>query len=121
MGRTLMGTLRTGSLFGVRGKCRYDNHESVTLVGGQWKGESSGSFYCDLAPTDQCTTCAGRGFHEVRGAMVEHLESDGHPTEVIGGVKVARKPCPPCKGSGYVSGPHHPWRHEHPGPVRNGE
>jgi hypothetical protein len=103
----------------TRGKCSHgDSHESVRLVDGEWWGETTNDTACPYAPEDQCVTCAGRGFHEVRGQAAEQLALDGHPVDVVGGEKVARKPCPPCRGSGYQPGPHWPWRWPQPPPLR---
>jgi hypothetical protein len=113
---------RTTLLTVVRGKCGYWEpklrHESVRLTGGEWFGESSRGRECPYAPQDQCPTCQGRGFHELRGPAAEQAALDGLPVEMSGGEKVARKPCPPCRGSGYVPGPHWPYRFPQPPPLR---
>jgi hypothetical protein len=122
MSRRLLVDLRAGQVFTrlvERGKCRYGpRHESVRMTDGEWWGESSGHYECELAPPDPCQLCQGRGFHEVRGAAAEQAEIDGHPTEMHAGEKIARKPCPPCRGSGWQPGPHWPYRHEQPPPLR---
>lgn len=109
---------RTSLLTVVRGKCRYDRHESVRLVDGEWWGESSRGYECALAPEHQCTVCQGRGFHELRGAEAEQAALDGLPVQEQGGEKVVRKPCAPCRGVGYVPGPHWPYRFPEPPPLR---
>jgi hypothetical protein len=134
MARTLMGSIRTGKWWGgVRGKCRYGpSHESVSLIGDQWQGESTGSFYCDLAPQDVCESCGGAGEVEVTAEEAALLQFDGpeaywgdgdrsgHTSGRTDAWGDGKKyiPCPPCRGRGYVPGAHHPWRHPHPGPVR---
>lgn len=122
MPRTFGADLRTGNVlrWGVtRGKCRYGpSHESVALAGEEWIGESSGTAECDFAPQDTCTTCDGRGFHELRGQAAEQAALEGHPAEMVGGELVARRPCPPCAGLGQVPGPHWPWRWPQPPPLR---
>jgi hypothetical protein len=116
MGRTLAGIWRTGSLFGVRGKCRYSNHESVSLVGDQWMGESTGSLHCELAPTEPCEECGATGLVELTGDEAQLATYDEGAQALPGGR--VRKPCPPCRGRGFRPGPHWPWRHPMPGPVQ---
>lgn len=120
MPRKLIDDWRAGQLFTwtvTRGKCSYgDNHESVRLVGGQWKGETWDSFDCDHAPRDVCPICKGEGSREVSAAEAELLTYDG--TEAV---QDGRKPCEECEASGWVPGPHWPWRHPHPGPVQRGK
>lgn len=86
----------------TRAKCRYGpSHESVALVDGEWWGEDTRDFGCCMAPSDTCPVCDGAG-------GVEPEEG-----EVLIGAT-----CPLCLGSGEVPGPHWPWRHDHPGPLR---
>jgi hypothetical protein len=98
----------------VRGKCRYDRHESVRLVGDEWWGESSHSAECALAPAEVCATCSGSG--QVPLTPAEEAAYDGQEAH-----KPAGKPCPPCMGKGFVPGPHWPYRHPKPPPLRSGK
>lgn len=72
------------------------------LVGDEWWGEDTNDYGCSMAPTDECPVCDGTGdvAPEEPG---EHLLGPG---------------CPLCLGTGEVPGPHWPWRHDHPGPLR---
>jgi hypothetical protein len=114
MPRKLLDDVRAGQFLAwavTRGKCSYgDRHESVRQVAGQWYGESSNSLDCDYAPQDQCTVCAGRG----------RVELDANDPARFDGSNTKDRQCEPCRGTGYVPGPHWPWRHPHPGPVRRG-
>lgn len=118
MPRTLLNDWRTGHLFRTptRGKCRYDRHESVTLVDGQWWGESSRGFECALAPEDPCTACGTRGEVEAVPDEKGLLQFDG-PQFMWGDGKIW-KTCEDCNGSGYVPGPHWPYRWPQPPPLR---
>lgn len=106
---------RTSLLTVVRGKCGWQDarHESVRLVGGEWFGEDSRSFECPFAPRDPCPVCQTAGEVEISAAEAELAQYDG--TE---GAQRLRKPCLPCQGSGYVPGPHWPYRFPQPPPLR---
>lgn len=104
---------RTSLLTVVRGKCRYDRHESVRLVGGEWWGEDSRSSECPLAPEDVCPVCDGAGELELSPSEAQLAQYDG--TEASWD---KRKPCVPCQGSGFVPGPHWPYRFPQPPPLR---
>jgi len=119
MGRKLWHDWLAGQVFTalvIRGKCRYERHESVRLVDGQWWGESSRGFECPLAPEDTCPVCDGAGEIEVSAAQAALAQYDG-PAEHAAAQR-NRKPCTPCRGSGYVPGPHWPYRHDQPAPLR---
>lgn len=103
---------RTSLLTVVRGKCRYDRHESVRLVDGEWWGESSRSVECAYAPQNVCPVCQGAGEVEIPAAEAQLAQYDG------AGPAQRRKPCLPCAGSGYVPGPHWPYRFPEPPPLR---
>lgn len=100
---------RTSLLTLVRGKCRYDRHESVRLVDNEWWGEWSRSSECPLAPEQQCPTCSGTG-------EVEVTAQEGRDGTENTWTKT--KPCEPCGGVGYVPGPHWPYRFPQPPPLR---
>lgn len=93
-----------------RGKCGYWEsnlrHESVRLAGGQWLGEDSYSYECPFAPPDVCPVCEGTG----------RLDPDDRydGTEASWGPRQ----CIPCGGTGYVPGPHWPYRFPKPPPLR---
>ena len=117
MSRRLLIDLLAGQTFTrvvLRGKCRYERHESVRLVDGEWWGESSRAFGCPLAPQDTCSSCGGAGFHELKPDAVEQFD-DNVEKQPNGTV---RKPCLPCRGKGYVPGPHWPYRHDCPPPLK---
>lgn len=101
----------------VRGKCGYWEtglrHESVRLVRGQWFGEDSRSYECPFAPPDQCPVCKGRGEIELSPSEAELARYDG--TEM--NWRKAKR-CMPCGGTGYVPGPHWPYRFPQPPPLR---
>lgn len=107
---------RTSLLTVVRGKCRYERHESVRLVGGEWWGEDSRSSECSLAPEDTCPVCDGAGEIGLPAAESALAQYDG--TEAVWQGRPVRKPCLPCQGSGYVPGPHWPYRFPQPPPLR---
>jgi hypothetical protein len=97
-----------------RGKCRYGpRHESVQLVDGEWLGEDSYSYECALAPEQQCTVCAGAGEIELSAAEAQLAQYDEAQ-----GATTRKKPCLPCRGLGYVAGPHWPFRFPEPPPLR---
>lgn len=106
MPRTLLNDWRTGHLFRTptRGKCKYDRHESVTLVDGQWWGETSHQFECDLAPQDVCQMCQGAGEAQPTEAEAVAAQYES-PAD-----RPRPKPCPNCRGSGYQPGPHWPFQ-----------
>lgn len=114
MPRHLLDDLFAGQLTTwtvVRAKCRYGpSHESVRLVDGQWWGEDCRDFECSLAPQDTCPVCDGAGAIMLTGAEAELARFDG--------ARPTGRPCPPCDGTGYVPGPHWPWRYEQPPPLR---
>lgn len=103
---------RTSLLTVVRGKCRYDRHESVRLVDGEWWGESSRGYECAFAPEHQCPVCNGAGEIEISVSEAELAQYDG------AGPPKNRKPCRPCGATGYVPGPHWPYRYPEPPPLR---
>ena len=107
---------RTTLLTVVRGKCGYWaqnlRHESVRLVDNQWFGEDSRSYECPFAPQAPCPVCQGAGFIELPVAEAALAQYDGHTNNPT------RKPCLPCAGSGYVPGPHWPYRFPQPPPLR---
>jgi hypothetical protein len=114
MGRLLDDFLYRTSLFTVvRGKCRYDRHESVRLVSGEWWGEDSRSSECAWAPEDVCPVCTGAGFVELSREEAQLSQYDGADT-----ADARRKPCVPCDGTGFVPGPHWPYRFPQPPPLR---
>jgi hypothetical protein len=85
----------------TRAKCRYGpSHESVTLVDGEWRGEDSNDFGCVMAPSDPCPVCDGVDLSKTDEGFL------------VGAT------CPLCHGTGRVPGPHWPWRHDHPGPLK---
>jgi hypothetical protein len=93
-----------------RGKCRYGpSHESVRRAGDFWLGESTNMYACVMAPKELCPRCDGRGRIE--------LTPEELALEQASQSNVRDKPCPPCEATGYIPGPHHPWRHDHPGPL----
>jgi hypothetical protein len=95
----------------TRGKCSYgDNHESVSLIGDCWLGESTNLFGCVMAPRDPCSICQGLGTVPLDPAELEAEQANAASV-------VRDKPCGPCNGSGRVPGPHWPWGHDHPGPL----
>jgi hypothetical protein len=98
----------------IRGKCRYDRHESVRMVDGQWWGESSRGFECFLAPQDPCPVCDGKGYIEIQLSEAELAQFDG-PADAAA---ATRQSCGPCGGGGYVPGPHWPYRHDCPPPLK---
>lgn len=108
----LAGQVLTGTV--VRGKCRYDRHESVRLVGGEWWGESSRSAECAWAPEDVCPICDGRGYVEIPLAEAQLSQYDG-PEDAE---RARRKLCQPCGTTGFVPGPHWPYRFPQPPPLR---
>lgn len=119
MSRRLLIDLLAGQTFTrvvLRGKCRYERHESVRLVDGQWWGESSRAFECPLAPQDVCPVCNGAGEVAVPAAEAALSQYDG--TEENQAAQRGHKRCLPCRGSGYVPGPHWPYRHDCPPPLR---
>lgn len=106
---------RTSLLTVVRGKCRYGpRHESVRLVDGEWWGEDSRGPECPLAPETQCPVCDGRGEVELSPSEAQLAQYDGTQNAE----RLKKKPCLPCRGSGYVSGPHWPYRFPEPPPLR---
>lgn len=108
---------RTSLLTVVRGKCGYWEsnlrHESVRLVDNQWLGEDSRSYECPYAPPDTCPTCDGAGEIELPAAAAELASYDG-----TGAAPKAKVPCLTCAGSGFVPGPHWPYRFPQPPPLR---
>lgn len=95
----------------TRGKCSYGpNHESVSLIGDAWLGESTNQFGCVMAPRDPCSACGGMGRIPLSPQELAAEQADAAST-------VRDKPCLPCTGLGTVPGPHWPWRHDHPGPL----
>lgn len=107
---------RTSLLTIVRGKCRYDRHESVRLVDGQWWGESSRSFECAWAPEHTCPKCDGKGFLVVSAFEAQMAQYDGD--EHYNGPAGTQKVCPGCAGTCYLPGPHWPYRFPEPPPLR---
>jgi hypothetical protein len=101
---------RTSLLTIVRGKCGYWErqlrHESVRLVGGQWLGEDTYSYECPFAPPDVCPVCEGTGKLDPSDRY-DGAEDSWEP-----------RPCIPCGGTGYVPGPHWPYRFPKPPPLR---
>lgn len=93
-----------------RGKCRYNNHESCSLSGDCWLGESTNLFGCVMAPRDPCSNCGGVGTVPLTAQELAAEQADAANT-------VREKRCEPCQGLGSVPGPHWPWRHDHPGPL----
>lgn len=83
----------------VRGKCRYCS-ASVAQAHFGWADEAGGAdpYECLSAPAVQCPPCAGEG--RVR----DERESLRLGREVF-------DRCGPCRGRGFVPGPHWPWRH----------
>jgi hypothetical protein len=120
MPRKLLDDLRADQFLKwnvVRGKCSYgDNHESVRQIGDQWWGEDGNSFDCPFAPQDVCEPCGGLGYIEIEMSEAELAQFDG-PEQAAA---AARQVCTACDGTGFVPGPHWPWRHPHPGPVLRG-
>lgn len=104
---------RTSLLTVVRGKCRYYRHESVRLVGGEWWGEDSRGSECPYAPEDVCPVCTGAGFVEMSLDEAALAQYDGTEADAT-----RRKPCVPCHKSGFVPGPHWPYRFPQPPPLR---
>lgn len=113
MPRKFLDDLRHGQLITrlvPRGKCRYDDHESVRLVGDVWFGEDTHDDACYLAPPDPCPPCAGLG-------RVPLTDQEQQAESANAANTVRDKPCESCRGTGEVPGPHWPWRHLHPGPL----
>lgn len=111
----LAGQVLTGTV--VRGKCRYDRHESVRLVGGEWWGESSRGAECAYAPEDICPICDGRGYTEIPLTEAQLSQYD----EAADAERARRKLCQPCGTTGFVPGPHWPYRFPQPPPLRVNE
>ena len=114
MPRKLLDDIRSGTVMRwsvTRGKCSFgDNHESVRKVDGQWWGESSHSFDCSANPKkDVCPACHTTGQVEIPLAERVYDGTEGGETH---------RPCKLCNASGFVPGPHWPWRHDYPGPVK---
>lgn len=122
MPRTFLDDWRAGQVLTwsvTRAKCRGDEaggdkHESVRLVGGQWLGESTGSFECPFADPDPCPRCGTLGYRELSVAESQAAQYDG--VTVVHGR--ARVQCPVCTGLGHVPGPHWPYRWPKPPPLR---
>ena len=83
----------------MRGKCRYCG-SSVFAAGYGWASEDGGPepYECLAAPPVPCPPCNGIG------KVLDEEESQRLGREVF-----AR--CSPCRGRGFVPGPHWPWRH----------
>jgi hypothetical protein len=97
----------------TRGKCRYGpSHESVRDNGGEWWGESSRDVACPYAPEDPCGPCGGTGYRELTEGEARLAQYDGLPEAPL------KRRCPVCRGLGLVPGPHWPWRHPQPPPLR---
>jgi hypothetical protein len=93
-----------------RAKCRFGpSHESVRRAGDFWLGESSNMFGCVMGPKQLCPRCEGLGRVP--------LTPEELAVEQASGSDVRDRPCAPCGATGLVLGPHHPWRHDHPGPL----
>lgn len=109
---------RTSLLTVVRGKCGYWEeglrHESVRLVGGEWFGEDSRGFECPFAPRDVCPVCNGAGFVLVSPSAAQLAQYDSSQSAE----EARKKPCIPCQASGFVPGPHWPYRFPQPPPLR---
>jgi len=112
---------RTSLLTIVRGKCGMWEwtgrggpcDESVRLVDNQWWGENSRGPECPGAPEQQCPTCAGTGRIELSPTDAELARYDGTESSWS-----KDKPCKACGATGYVPGPHWPFRYPEPPPLR---
>jgi len=97
----------------TRAKCRYGpSHESVRDNGGEWWGEDTRDVACPYAPEDPCTPCGGAGRFALTPAEQAAAQYEAPAGQA--GFRV----CPVCEGLGRVPGPHWPWRHPKPPPLK---
>ena len=81
----------------VHGHCRYG--ECSCVLAGEWVDRHTWTPECFSAPPSPCVCCSGAGLHR-----------DMHTVKPYD--------CGPCRASGMLPGPHWPWRHAEPPPLR---